>query len=342
VARAQLRFAAMDLPLARPFRIARGEKTVAENVLVEIECEGIVGRGEAAPNARYDQSQTSSLAALESFELPGDAHPFRLTEILEAFRSHAPQEKATLTALQSALWDWTGHRMQQPVGAMLGVEPKEGVPSSWTISIDDPAMVAQRVREASDWPIYKLKLGGGDADQAAIEALRGATNRPFRIDANEAWSEEEAVEKIAWLATIGCEFVEQPLPAADIDAASRLRERSVLPLVADEAADGTHSLDDLSRAYDAVNVKLMKTGGIREAVQFIHETRHRGLEIMLGCFVESGLGISAAAQLLPLARWADLDGSALLKADPFEGCRVRAGRVECSGKAGLGVWPRPA
>jgi L-alanine-DL-glutamate epimerase-like enolase superfamily enzyme len=333
----------MNLPLARPFRIARGERTVAENVLVEIEFEGVVGRGEAAPNVRYGQSQESSLAALRSFELPAGLSPFELEEILEAFRRHAPEQRATHTALQSALWDWTGQRLGQPVSELLGLSApdREPPPSSWTISIDEPQNIEARVEEAADWPIFKVKLGGGDADVVAIETLRRVSAAPIRVDANEAWTEEEALEKIPWLAARGCELVEQPLPAADLDGATRLKESSPLPLVADEAVLDEASVSGLARAYHGINVKLMKTGGLTEAIRLIHSARGHGMDVLVGCFVESGLGIAAAAVLSPLARWLDLDGAALLSRDPFEGCRVENGRIRRSGSAGLGVWPRP-
>ncbi len=340
MARAVLRFAAMDLPISRPFRISRGEKSVATNVLIEVEAEGVVGRGEAAPNPRYGQSQATALGALETFDLPPRAELFDLPPILDAFRAHAPGESAAHAGLQSALWDWTGRRLGRSVRDLFGIRGSAVPPSSWTISIDSPDQVVDRVHEARDWPLYKVKLGGGEADEAAIRALREATSRPFRVDANEAWSEVEAREKIDWLATLGCELVEQPLPAADLDAMARLRERSPLPLIADEAACGKASLAELARAYHGLNVKLMKTGGLKEAIRLVHDARRSGMEVMLGCFVESGLGIAAAATLLPLARWADLDGAALLRQDPFEGCTIRGGEAQLSGAPGLGVHPR--
>lgn len=337
VAPFQLRYAAMDLPLARPFRIARGEKTVAHNLLVEIEAEGCLGRGEAAPNARYEQSQESALAALQDFRPPGVSSPFEQEAILEAFSAHAPAEMAARAALESALWDWAGRRVGKPVRELLGIEARTLPPSSWTISVDDPDGIRARVEEARAWPVLKVKLGGGEGDRRTVEALRSCTDQPFRVDVNEAWSEEEAVEKLPWLAEQGCEMVEQPLPCGETEAMERLKQRSPLPLIADEAAEDSVAIEEVARGYHAVNVKLMKTGGLGEAIRLIHAARHHGLKVMVGCFVESSLGISAASQIAPLADWLDLDGAELLARDPFRGCRVGPQGLVLSPGPGLGV-----
>lgn len=330
----------LDLPLLRPFTIARGTKTVARNVLVEVGHGGRVGRGEAAPNARYGQSQGSALAALRSFSPPPDCDPFEASSILEAFELAHPDQIAARAALEMALWDWAGQTLQRPLCRLLAIDPHSTPTSSYTISIDEPEALRARIEEARAWPVLKLKLGGGEADVRAVEQLRAVTARPFRVDANEAWDEEEAREKIAWLAGQDCQLVEQPLPAGALDAMARLKEGSGLPLVADEDAPEASAVADLARSYHGVNVKLTKTGGIRDAVQMIHEARRLGLSVMLGCFVESSLGISAAAHLSPLADWADLDGAALLARDPYAGARVTEGVISVPSTPGLGVRAR--
>jgi L-alanine-DL-glutamate epimerase-like enolase superfamily enzyme len=238
-----------------------------------------------------------------------------------------------------ALWDWSGQRIGQPLCRMLAIDPSQTPLSSYTISIDAADAIEQQVRDATDWPILKVKLGGGDQDEAIVRQLRRVTERPFRVDANEAWTEDEAIEKIAWLATVGCELVEQPLPAGDLDGMALLHGRSALPLVADEDAPDAQALSDLVGRYHAVNVKLMKCGGIREAVRMIHTARQLDLDVMLGCFVESSIAITAAAHLSPLARWVDLDGAALLAEDPFRGAEVEAGAITLPTRPGLGVTP---
>ena len=332
----ELRAHALDLPLARAFRTSRDTKTVARNVLVEIENGGVVGRGEGAPIPRYGQSQESALTALRSFALP-TAAPFDQNTWLQAFDRANPGQTAGRCALEMALWDWAGRTLGRTLGTMLSIEATDVAPSSWTISIDDPDAVEARVREAGDWPVLKVKLGGGADDEATVDRLRAVTDRPFRVDANESWSEAEAPARAAWLAERGCELIEQPFPAGDFDATAALRAMSPIPLVADEDVLTGVALDDLARAYDGVNVKLTRLGGIREAVRWIHAARSVGLDVLLGCFVESSVGISAAAHLAPLARWVDLDGAALLADDPFRGARVDGGRVKLGTGPGLGV-----
>ncbi len=329
--------APMDLPLQRPFTIARGSKTVAQNVLVRIKSQGGAGRGEAAPSPRYGQSQASCLQALAAFRPPQGLGPLDMPEILDAFSAQFPGEAAARCALESALWDWVGRRRHLALHRLLAIDPARTPLSSFTISIDEPDAIEARVREAEGWPILKVKVGGGAADVAAIERLRATTDRPFRVDANEAWSEAEGREKIAWLAGLGCELVEQPLPAGSLDAMERLKAASPLPLVADEDATDADAVWDLARGFHGVNVKLMKTGGLRDAVRMIHAARAAGLGVMLGCFVESSLGIAAAAHLAPLARWADLDGAALLANDPYRGAEVVDGRITIPTGSGLGV-----
>lgn len=336
-----LRAEALNLPLSRPFTISRGSKSVAENVLVEIEHEGIVGLGEAAPNARYGQTQQSVLSALRRFDAPRDAwEQMDVLALVAAFAEQHPGERAAQAALEMALWDWAGKKLDRPLHRLLAIDPEIRARSSWSISIDEPEQTAERVAECEGWPILKLKLGGGDHDLRAVEALRAATDRPFRVDANEAWSLEEAREKLPWLEAQGCELVEQPLPAGRLELTRQLYDESPLPLVADEDAPDLMALDALVGAYDGINVKLMKCGGIRDAVQMIHAATARGFSIMLGCMIESSVGIAAAAQLAPLAHWLDLDGAALLAQDPFEGLSVRAGVVTMPEGPGLGVRRR--
>ena len=334
----ELRAVALDLPLARTFRTSRDAKDTARNVLVEIASEGVVGRGEGAPIGRYGQSQDSAIEALANFTRPGRP-PFDHDAWLAAFDREFPAETAARCALETALWDWAGRRLGRNLRDLLSIEGTAVAPSSWTISIDTPDAIVERVAEAGDWPILKLKLGGGPDDVTLVERLRVATDRPFRVDANEAWDEVQARELAPWLASLGCEFVEQPFPAGSFDATAALREVCPIPLVADEDVVTGAAIDDLARAYDGLNVKLTRLGGIREAVRWIHAARGAGMDVLLGCFVESSVGISAASHLAPLARWIDLDGAALLASDPFRGTRVESGGVTLSDGPGLGVEP---
>lgn len=336
---ALLRASALDLPLRRPFRTARGAKTLATNLLVEVEYDGIVGRGEGAPIPRYGQDQASGLAALRRFVPPGGS-PFEQDHWLEAFEDGAPGELAARAALESALWDWAGQATGRPVYALLSIDPSRTPESSFTISIDEPEQIRERVIEARNWPVLKLKMAGGELDAPMVAALRAESVAPFRVDANEAWSFEEAVEKIAWLSTLGCELVEQPLEAGRLEETARLRESSPIPLAADEDAVVGVDPAEVCAAYDLINVKLTRLGGLRRSILWLHAARRHGCGVMVGCFAESSLGISASAVLAPLCDQADLDGAALLAADPFTGVRVEDGILELSAAPGLGVRPR--
>ena len=329
----------LDLELARPFTISRGSRTVTGNVLVTLEQDGIQGHGECAPNVRYGQSQASSLEALADFALAASADAREPLSILEDFDAAFPQETATRAGLSSALFDWFGRSTGRPLYRLLALEAFPTPHSSFTISIDDPDGIRTRVLEAGRWPVLKVKMGGGDSDLRAISTLREHTSRPFRVDANESWDELEAVEKIEWLAGQGCELVEQPLPAGQLEAMARLKATSPIPLVADEDAEFFEDLELLADAFHGINVKLAKCGGIREAVHMIHRARSVGLDVMLGCMVESSLGIAAAAHLSPLARWADLDGAALLRHDPCRPSIVHEGTIHIPNGPGLGVEP---
>ena len=336
---AALRATALDLPLLRPFRTARGAKDVARNVLVEVEHDGIVGRGEGAPIPRYAQDQASALRALERFAVP-DASPFEQDRWLEAFDRGAGTELAARCALESALWDWAGQATGRPVYDLLSIDPARAPLSSYTISVDDPERIRERVVEARSWPVLKLKMAGGTQDRAMVEALREESVGPFRVDANEAWSFDEAREKIAWLSTLGCELVEQPLPAGRLVETARLRDSSAIPLAADEDAVLGVDPAEVCAVYDLVNVKLTRLGGLRRAVQWLHAARSEGCGVMVGCFAESTLGIAASAVLAPLCDQIDLDGAALLARDPFQGVEVRDGTLSLSSRPGWGVQPR--
>ncbi len=330
----------MDLRLRRPFTISRGTKTHAANVLVHVQAQGVVGLGEAAPNARYGQSQASSLEALRSFNVDEEIDPLDMPAVLQQFDLAHPDEVSARAALEMALWDWAGKHVGLPVHQMLRLEPVVRAVSSFTISIDQAQGIEERVGEASAWPVLKVKMGGGDADVKAIEHLRKITDKPFRVDANEAWDEPEAAERIPWLHEMGCELVEQPLPAGSLEAMARLKSASPVPLVADEDIQDAAAVADLAEAFHGVNVKLMKTGGIGPAIALIHAAREAQLGVMLGCMVESSVAISAAAQLAPMAHWLDLDGAALLAEDPYEGALVNNGLVQLPPRPGLGVLPR--
>ncbi len=327
----------LDLRLRHTFRIARGASDVRENLLVELSADGHVGWGEAAPIRRYDETRATARAAVAAMAP-------RLRDVRAyaqaAARAAVAGQRSAEAALDMALHDLAARRLGVPVYELLGLDARQAPPTSFTIGLDTPEVVATKVREASDFAVLKIKLGSDD-DREVLSAVRDCTRQPLRVDANEGWTLDGALERLEWLARLGVEFVEQPLPAGQIEDTRALRRRSPLPFFADESVHTAADIPGLVGAFDGINIKLMKCGGLGEALRMIAVARAHGLKVMLGCMIESSLGIAAAAQLLSLVDHADLDGHLLLAEDPFEGLRFADGCVRPGEGPGLGVAARP-
>jgi L-alanine-DL-glutamate epimerase-like enolase superfamily enzyme len=307
---------------------------VAEVLEVSVRHGEHTGYGEAAPLGRYGESAASALAYVEANgHVLGD-DPFALEAIL---RRLPAEQFAGRAALDCALHDLQGKLLGQPTWRLLGLE-REGPPTSWTIWLGDPDDMARRAeRVAGRYRKLKLKLGGRDGlDVERVRAVRSVTDVPLQVDVNEYWSLDEALESVPQLAELGVQYVEQPLPAGD-PGGVRLKQESPLPIYLDEDC---HTLADVAvcapRAH-GVNIKLAKSGGIREAVKMAHAARALGLGVMLGCMVESGLAIAAAAQIASLCDHVDLDGNLLLAHDPWPGVELVDGVQRPSDRPGLGV-----
>ena len=324
------------LELAETFTIARSSEDTADVVWLAVEHEGRTGYGEAAPIARYDESAQSALAFVESVApLLGD-DPFALEEIGERLAAR-PGEQAAKAALDAALHDLCGKIAGLPVWRFLGLR-RAGPPTSWTVWLGDPDDMARRAeRAAARFRRLKLKLGGRDGlDVERVRAVRRVTTLPLQVDVNEYWSLDAALDALPQLAEAGVEYCEQPLPAGD-PGGVELRRRSPIPIYADEDC---HTLADVATCAEiahGINIKLAKSGGIREAVRMAHAARALGLGVMLGCMVESGLGIAAAAHIASLCDHLDLDGNLLLRRDPWQGLELVNGVQLPSERAGLGV-----
>ena len=323
------------LELAETFVISRSAVDTEDVVVVELRHSGVSGFGEAQPADRYDESTESARAYVEEHaELLGD-DPFALEEVMERLPA---LEFAARAALDAALHDLQGKLLGQPVWRLLGLR-RSGPPTSWTVWLGDPDDMARRAEKALDrFRRLKLKLGGRDGlDVERVRAVRGvAGDLPLQVDVNEAWSLEEALESLPALSELGVEYCEQPLPAGD-GGGPALKERSPIPIYVDEDC---HTLGDVAtcaqRAH-GINVKLAKSGGIREAMRMVHAARALGLGCMLGCMVESGLGISAGAQVASLFDHVDLDGNLLLAHDPWPGVPFVDGVQLPPEEPGLGV-----
>jgi L-alanine-DL-glutamate epimerase-like enolase superfamily enzyme len=324
------------LRLAETFVIAREARDEEDVVQVELTHEGVTGRGEAAPIERYDESAESALAFVrEHGPLVGD-DPFALEQI-GARLAAVPGEQAAKAALDAALHDLQGKLLGVPVWKLLGL-PRIGPPTSWTIWLGDPDDMARRTeRVAGRFKRLKLKLGGGDGlDVDRVQAVRSRTELPLQVDVNEWWTLAEALDAIPRLAELGVQYVEQPLPAGDPDG-PELKRRSPVPIYVDEDC---HTLADVAACAavaHGINIKLAKSGGIREAVRMAHAARALGLGVMLGCMVESGLGIAAGCVVAPLCDHVDLDGNLLIAEDPCPGVAFVDGVQVPAEEPGLGV-----
>jgi L-alanine-DL-glutamate epimerase-like enolase superfamily enzyme len=329
------------LMLTHTWTISRNSSDFKDNVFVRIERDGVVGWGEAAPNARYGQSADQTLADLEKVRSLVEAGDWlKYVDLREQWERALPGQVCAHAALDMAILDWVGGKLKAPLYRLLGLDADKAPVTTFSIGIDTPAVIKQKVEEAAEFPVLKIKVGR-DNDAEILAAVREATVKPLRVDANEGWkTKEQALEKIRWLQGLGVELIEQPLPAAMVEETAWLRDRVEIPIIADEAIKTAGDIPRLAGAYDGINIKLMKAGGIQEAIRMIHVARAMGLKIMLGCMIESSVAVSAAAQLSPMVDWADLDGNLLISNDPFTGVRVERGRLILNDRPGLGIRER--
>ncbi len=238
--------------------------------------------------------------------------------------------------------DWVGQALNVPLYRYFGLNPANTPITTFSIGIDTPEITRQKVREAEAYPVLKIKVGL-KSDEETVAAVRSVTNKPLRVDANEGWRDKEtALRKIRWLESQGVEMVEQPMPAAMIEETRWLRSRVNVPLFADEVCLRSGDIPKLAEAYDGVNIKLDKSGGVLEAWRMIQIARAVGLKTMLGCMISSSVSVTAAAHLSPLVDYADLDGNLLIENDPYIGVRVEKGKLVLPSGPGLGVTPAPA
>ncbi len=303
--------------------------------------DGITGYGEGAPIPRYGESAQSAFVALQALvPMLATADPWSFHPLLAHARTLlGPHQPAALAAVDLALFDWLGKKLNLPLHRYFGLDPASAPLTSFSLGIDTPERTRQKVLEADPYPILKIKVGL-DSDEETITTVRSLTSKPIRVDANEGWTDpEEAIRKIRWLEALGVELIEQPMPAHMLAETRYVRSRVHLPIFADEACTRAASFPQLRNSYDGVNVKLDKTGGILEAYHWISLARALDLKVMLGCMVSSSCSSTAAAQLASLADFCDLDGNLLLANDPFHGVQVEQGRLLLPQGPGLGVKP---
>ncbi len=334
----RLRCEPLDLETTYEFRIAVGARRRHENLRVRLEHEGLEGLGEAAPARYYGESRALAEAALAAWAPHLGEDPFALEALETRLDSVLAGQWAARAALDMALHDWIGRKLGLPVWRLLGLDAAATPLSCVTLGMAPAAEMEEKLEAVREFPLLKVKLGGpGDVDN--LRRIRRGYAGKLQVDANTAWSPAEAVRVLREIEPLGIELVEQPVPREDLDGLRWVRERSGIPVFADESAHRLPDLGNLAGRVDGVNLKIMKTGGLREMLRMIHAARALGLRVMLGSMVESSLALSAAAQLAPLADYLDLDGHWLLRDDPYDGAPRERGVIALGERPGLGVAP---
>ncbi len=309
---------ALNLTLRHAFATSRSTQHIAENVLLEIRDGELTGLGEAAPIKFYNQTQASCIRALNTMaKRIAWRDPFDLESILSDLRARFPNEPSAIAAVDIALHDLLGKKLGVPLWKWWGLDPKKTPQTSFTIGIDSLEKVVAKVAEAEKYPVLKIKIGVANDLDILREVRKLAPKKLLRVDANCGWSVKETIQKAKTLEALGIEFLEQPIPAGNNTALKKIKNAIGLPLMTDESSLVPGDIPALAGCVDGINIKLVKCGGLREGLKMIHLARACGLKIMLGCMIESSVLIGAAAQLAPLADYADLDGNVLIADDPF-------------------------
>lgn len=334
----QIRLREIHLPMRHPFTISFGTTTVQHNLLVELEQDGVIGYGEAAPGLAYTEFTVESMiTALEAARPLIEAE--KLTTPPELWEKMLPSlghNRFALCALDLAAHDLWGKLAGAPVWKLWGLDISKVPFSDYTIGIDPIEKMVEKMKEFDGWPIYKIKLGTAD-DLAIVRALRQHTDAIFRIDANTAWTPEQTIAFAPELKELGVEFIEQPLLRDNWEGMKRVRAECVLPVIADESCLTEEDVERCAGLFHGINIKLTKAGGLTAGRRMIEAARKQGLQVMVGCMSESSVGISAIAQLLPLLDYVDMDGAVLIARDIASGVRLEKGRPIFPDENGNGV-----
>jgi L-alanine-DL-glutamate epimerase-like enolase superfamily enzyme len=330
----------LDLRLRHPFIIARGGKSEVRTVMVKItDDDGHEGWGEAAATPFYGETLDTVQAALPRYADVLGEDPQQLEAIEARLEAALGRNAAARAAVSAALHDLVAKRAGLSLCRYWGLDPAAAPQSTFTIGMDTAEMVRTKVLEASDYPVLKIKLGG-DRDRELLETIRSVTDRELRVDANCGWTGTQAVAMLPVLEEFGVTLLEQPVAPHDLEGFRRIRRHARIPVIADESCVTANDIPALVGAVDGINIKLAKCGSLREALRMIAVARTHGMMVMVGCMIESSLGITAAAHFTPLVDVVDLDGAALLSQDPFVGATIDGGQVRIPDGAGLGVSRR--
>ena len=333
----KLSFEPYELQLKHVFTIASFSRTTTPVMLVKIEWGGYIGYGEASMPPYLGESHETAKKFLSSLNLMQFSDPFRLNEILAYVDAAAKENYAAKASIDIALHDLVGKLMEKPWFKIWGYNQEDTPLTTFTIGIDKPEVVTEKVKEASPYKMLKVKIGRGN-DKEMIRTVREATDVQLCVDVNQGWKDkQEALDNIYWLKEQGIVFIEQPMDKNNLDDMAWLTQHSPLPTIADEAIQRLGDVSRLHGAYSGINIKLMKCTGMREAHKMMNLAHSLNMKVMIGCMTETSCGISAAAQLSPMVDWADLDGNLLISNDPFTGIEVLDGKVILPNRPGIGV-----
>jgi L-alanine-DL-glutamate epimerase-like enolase superfamily enzyme len=326
------------LELKHPFGVSSNTRTHTPTVFVRLEHEGFYGYGEACLPAYLGENTGDTLMFLA-----------KAKTVLESMRSFSPAEirqkvdyiseanNAAKAAIDMAAQDVAGKIAGKPFYGMMDLQKPEPCLTSCTIGIDRTDVLEKKIEEANDFKILKIKAGTRD-DRKLIKTIRLFTDKPLYVDVNQGWQDVHYVnEMLGWMKEQNVVLVEQPMPVEMLDETARVMEKSPLPIIADESAKRLKDIDRMKHAFTGVNIKLMKSGGLVEALEMCRYAKKNGLKIMLGCMAESSCATTAMAQLMSLADFIDLDAPNLIVNDPFEGVKYKDGKVIVSDEPGTGV-----
>ncbi len=337
----ELRYEVIELVPRFVFRTARTTSASSESVVVKLSDGELTGLGEAAPSRFYGETTDTVVAYLERMR-PAVEHSVHESELMSYLTSRGGHsDPAARASLEIAAHDMMGKRYGVPLWKHFGLDPERTPVTTITIGIDEPDVMLEKALEAKGYPLLKIKLNA-DTDLSIVERIKKATGARLTVDANCGWDVDSAIRNVAELARFGVEFVEQPVKADDIEGLRRVKERSTIPVFADESCPTSRDVSAVARAVDGVVIKLMKCGGFVDAVAMAGEARRHGLETMIGSMLESSISITAAAHISPLMDYADLDSVFLLSNDPYSGMKIDHGRIVLPEGPGLGVSPAEA
>ncbi|MFA3781803.1 dipeptide epimerase [Melioribacteraceae bacterium 4301-Me] len=337
----KLTFKPYTLQLKHVFTIAVSSRTTTPVMLTKIEYDGIAGYGEASMPPYLGESQETATKFLSKVDLSQFNDPFELEDILEYVDSIEEKNTAAKASVDIALHDLVGKLLGKPWHKIWGYDKKKTPYISFTIGIDKPDVVRQKVKEAEEYKILKVKLGG-DNDKEMIETIRSVTDKPIITDVNQGWHDKQfALDMIHWLNERNVKLIEQPLPKEQVDDMAWLTEHSPIPTFGDESVQRLPNVIKAHGVYSGINIKLMKCTGLREAHKMLDLAKSLGMKVMLGCMTETSCAISAASQLSPEVHWADLDGNLLISNDPFEGTKIVNGKIVLNEEPGIGLSKVP-